>query len=141
MEIKIKKIHKNAKIPKKAHNSDACYDVYATSKKTYEDGRVEYGLGFALEVPDGYHLQLFPRSSIHKYGFILSNSVGIGDSGYIGEYKAVFYKIIPSLPDYEVGDRILQIQIPNVFELDFIEVDELLTTERGEGGFGSSGVK
>lgn len=140
-KIKIKKLHPNAKIPQRAHDTDACYDVWAVSKEHLGDGRIKYGLGFALELPNKTQLDLRARSSIHKYGLILTNSVGTGDFSYRGEYQAVFYKIIPTLPDYEVGDRILQIQIPGHFDLEFEEVDELTPTERGSGAYGSTGTK
>lgn len=147
MKVKIKKLHPDAVIPKKANPNDACYDIVATSKKDLGDGRIEYGLGFALQLNCSNQGQDVPfqfdfraRSSIHKTGMILSNCIGTGDIGYTGEYKAVFYKIIPSLPDYKIGDRILQMQVmSNLNPLQFEEVDELDETERGYKGWGSSG--
>lgn len=141
MIVKFKKIHPQAKLPYKKHDSDACYDVYCTSIKDLGDGRIEYGLGFALGLPERTQLDLRPRSSIHKTGLLLSNSIGTGDEAYTGEYKAVFYNVLPQLPNYEVGDRILQIQIPGYRHLEFVEVESLDETERGDGGFGSTGMK
>lgn len=142
MKIKIMKKHEDALVPKKAHTIDACYDVVATSIKDLGDGRIEYGLGIALqpeELNQGIQFDLRARSSIHKTGLILSNCVGTGDEGYTGEYKAVFYNIIPSLPNYKVGDRILQLQVNKSVQISFEEVNEFNTTERNEGGFGSTG--
>lgn len=137
-KVKIKLLHANASIPKKSFNTDACYDVVATSVKSYGDGRYEYGLGFSLELPENTQLDLRPRSSIHKTGLILSNCIGTGDEGYTGEYKAVFYHVIKTLPIYNVDDRILQIQVRSREDVEFVLADELSESERGDGGFGST---
>ena len=137
--IKIKLLHPNAQIPKKAIDTDACYDVIAVSKEDLGDGRIHYGLGFALEIPDGTQLDLRPRSSIHKTGLILSNCIGTGDEEYRGEYQAFFYHIIPTLPPYEIGDKILQIQLKTREDVNFILTEKLSETKRGNKGFGSSG--
>lgn len=143
-KIKFKKLNSFAVLPKKAREGDACFDVVATSKEDLGDGRIRYGLGFALQpevLGEGNQFDFRPRSSVHKTGMILSNTIGTGDEGYTGEYMAVFYKIIPSLPDYEVGDRILQMQVTRSVPVEFVEVDELLDTERGTGGYGSTDTK
>ena len=137
--IKIKLLHPNAQIPRKAINTDACYDVIAVSKKDLGDGRIHYGLGFALEIPENTQLDLRSRSSIHKTGLILSNCIGTGDEEYRGEYQAVFYHIIPTLPPYEVGDKILQIQLKTREDVVFEITNELSDTTRGAKGFGSTG--
>ncbi|MCB0801716.1 MAG: hypothetical protein KDB74_01345 [Flavobacteriales bacterium] len=139
LKIKFKKLHKDAVIPTKAHASDACYDLTAVSKKDLGDGRIEYEFGFALGLPPEVQADIRARSSIHKHGLVLSNGIGTIDSAFCGPIKAVFYKLIPSLPDYEVGNRIAQIQVPGFFELEFVEVDELEQTDRGDKGYGSSG--
>lgn len=140
--VKIKKLKKTP-TPHKAHDSDACFDVYATSMKDLGDGRIEYGLGFAIQpekLGSGVQFDFRARSSIHKTGLILSNCIGTGDEGYTGEYKAVFYNIIPDLPNYKIGDRILQMQCTKPINIEFVEAEELTNTTRGEGGFGSSGI-
>lgn len=139
--VKIKYVHSNAKTPIKTIETDACYDVFAVSREDMGDGRIKYGLGFALELPEFTQLDLRPRSSIHKTGLILSNCIGTGDEDYRGEYQAIFYHIIPTLPPYNVGDRILQIQLRNRKNITFIEAEELSDTQRGSGGFGSTGHK
>lgn len=143
MKVRFKKLHENVVLPKKATAGDACYDVIATSKVDLGDGRIVYGLGFALQPEDlesNIQLDLRARSSIHKTGMILSNCIGTGDKTYTGEYKAVFYKVIPTLPDYEVGDRILQIQLQDHIPMEFEETDTLENTDRGTGGYGSTGL-
>src|ERR1035437_1132002 len=137
--IKIKLLHPNAQIPKKVIDTDACYDVIAVSKEDLGDGRIHYGLGFALEIPENTQLDLRPRSLIHKTGLILSNCIGTGDEEYRGEYQAFFYHVIPTLPLYNVGDRILQIQLKTREDVEFEITDKLSETERGPQGFGSSG--
>lgn len=139
--VKIKLLHPDAKIPIKAIDNDACYDVFAVSKEEYGDGRIKYGLGISLEIPEYTQVDVRPRSSIHKTGLILCNSIGTGDEGYRGEYIMFFYHVIKTLKPYDIGDRIGQIQVRNREDIQFINVDELSETERGEGGFGHSGLK
>lgn len=140
--VKFKKIDDSAVIPTKANSNDACYDVVATSRHDFKDGRIEYGLGFALELPEGTRLDLRARSSIYKTGLILSNCIGTGDEGYTGEYKAIFYHVLPHLLPYRVGERILQIHVEDRHDVKFVETNEIISSDgRGEGGFGSSDAK
>lgn len=141
MKVKVK-LQEGAKLPKKAHPKDACYDIYATSMNDLGDGRIEYGLGIHLQpesLGQGVQFDLRARSSIHKTGMILSNCIGTGDENYTGEYKAVFYNIIPNLPNYKVGDRILQMQVTQSISIEFDIVDSFEDTERGQNSFGSTG--
>lgn len=80
-----------------------------------------------------------PRSSIYKTGMLLANSIGTIDEGYCGECCCIFYHVNKDLPRYKVGDKIAQIHLDLTFPMNFIEVDSLDATERGVGGFGSSG--
>jgi dUTP pyrophosphatase len=80
-----------------------------------------------------------PRSSVWQTGMVLSNCIGTIDESYTGEVSAVFYHIMPNMPKYEVGDRIGQIKIGVTFPIEFVEVDELDKTARGDGGYGSTG--
>ncbi len=125
--------------PKKAHDDDACYDVFATEIAYEDDRKIIYKLGFKLELEEGYSVAIRPRSSIHKKLLLLSNSPGTGDSGYKGEYMAVFYKLFPESSVYEVGDRVAQIKIEKDLNTVWKEVEELSESERGSGGYGSSG--
>ena len=92
-----------------------------------------------MEIPEGYEGEIRPRSSVHKTGMILSNCVGTIDSGYRGEIMAVFWKIPFIGKPYKVGDRIMQILIKPVPDVKFMEAETLSKTERGTGGYGSTG--
>lgn len=141
MKVIFEKVNTLAKTPKRKHSTDACYDIIATSMEDLGDGRIKYKAGLAFEIPEGYQLDLRSRSSIHETGLILSNGIGTGDEGYTGEYAAVFYNMIPTLPNYKVGDRILQIQIKKREDVTEWEEGKVCKdTERGDGGFGSTGL-
>lgn len=173
MNVKIKKLSENAVIPSYAHDGDCGMDIVATRKWIDDYGNICYGTDLAFEIPEGYAMFIFPRSSVSKYDLSLCNSIGILDSIYRGE---LILKFTPALalgnsnecedPEtievsnvvipgynpyvnpnisyyefntYEVGDKIGQIVIMPYPKINFIEVDELSTTERGKGGFGSTG--
>ena len=142
MKVNVKKLDSNAVLPTYAKHGDAGMDLTATSKSYDEHGNVVYGTGLAFEIPHGYVGLLFPRSSNTKKDLILGNSVGVLDSGYRGE---VVFKFKAALKDqhrmkeiYEIGDRIGQIIIMPYPQVEFNLVDELSTTDRGVGGFGST---
>lgn len=142
MEVKIKKTHPDAVIPKYAMPGDAGMDLTAVSMKIDEYGNICYGTGLAFEIPEGYVGLVFPRSSNHKKGVILTNCVGVIDSGYRGEVSFKFKEIALgnfSKVTYKVGDRIGQIIIMPYPQIEFVEVDELSETERGTNGYGSTG--
>jgi dUTPase len=152
--IGIKLLHPNAQVPKKANPTDSCYDVVSVRREelTYEDKSLyyheresriygyKYYLGFALDLPPNTELQVRARSSIYKTGLTLCNGIGTGDEGYTGEYCLVFYHVVPELPPYVVGDRVAQIMCINRADINFNLVDELPDKDRGNNGFGSSGV-
>lgn len=164
MKVKFKKLRENAKLPTKAHADDFCYDVYACDCEEVAPNVYKYPLGFALQIdknegislPDN-HMSMFasvwqnhktilsidfrPRSSIYKTGMVLCNSCGTVDRGYTGEVCAFFYHVMPNMPKYEPGDRVAQMKIGFTVPIDFVEVEELDDTERGDGGFGSTGKK
>jgi dUTP pyrophosphatase len=140
MRVRIKKLNENAVIPSYAKDGDAGMDLVATriiSNTTFD---VSYGTDLAMEIPNGFVGLVFPRSSIRKYELALSNSVGVIDSGYRGELQATFKKTngLDSIA-YKVGDRIAQIMIIPHPPIEFEEANELSDTERGDGGFGSTG--
>lgn len=136
MKVKIKKLHSDAVITTYAKEGDAGLDLTITSiiKNTTYD--VTYGFGIALEIPEGYVGFLFPRSSVRKYDLVLSNCVGVIDSGYRGEIQATFKKT--GKHKYAIGDRALQLIIMPYPFVELQEVQELSETERGKGGFGST---
>ena len=151
LNVKIQKLHKDAVIPKYETNGAVGMDLTATSK-TYDDqGNIVYGTGLAIEIPLGYYADLRPRSSISKYDLVLVNSVGTIDSDYRGELMLKFKPTLrkstwnngvyetDEVKEYNVGDRIAQIVVLPYPKVSFVEVDELSETERGHGGFGSTG--
>jgi dUTP pyrophosphatase len=143
MKVKIKKLSPEAVIPTYAKDGDAGMDMVATKIISDNLGAVTYGTDIAIEIPKGFVGLIFPRSSIRKTNLQLSNSVGVVDSGYRGEIQATFNKIqgIDNVErdSYKIGDRICQIMIIPHPPIEFVEVEELNNTERGEGGFGSTG--
>lgn len=143
MKVKIKKLSPEAIIPTYAKDGDAGMDMVATKIISDNLGAVTYGTDIAMEIPKGFVGLIFPRSSVRKTNLQLSNSVGVVDSGYRGEIQATFNKIqgIDNVErdSYKVGDRICQIMIIPYPPIQFEEVEELNNTERGEGGFGSTG--
>ena len=142
MKVRIKKLNENAVIPSYAKDGDAGMDLVATSIISSTSTQITYGIGLALEIPNGFVGLIFPRSSVRKTRLMLSNCVGVVDSGYRGELQATFNKInndSVSENDYKVGDRIAQIMIIPHPDIQFEEADELSDTERGVGGFGSTG--
>ncbi len=143
MEVKIKKLNENAVIPSYAKDGDAGMDLTITSIISETTTDVTYGFGIALEIPFGFVGLVFPRSSVRKYDLALTNSVGVIDSGYRGELQATFKKTSwlkqDSSTKYNVGDKGAQIMIIPYPPIEFIEADGLSNTERGEGGFGSTG--
>ena len=138
MKIKIKKLSENAVIPKYAKNGDAGMDLTVTDIEIVDGNHIKYKFGIAIEIPLGYVGLVFPRSSIYKQGQLLTNSVGVIDSGYRGEICAVMMGNNSDL-SYKVGDRAAQIMIIPYPQIEFEESNDLSESERGEGGFGSSG--
>ena len=140
MKTYIKKLHPNAVIPTYAKQGDAGMDLVATEIINEEAFQITYGIGLAMEIPEGFVGLVFPRSSIRKTDLSLTNCVGVIDSGYRGELQATFRKERGvASRKYEVGERIAQIMIIPHPDIQFEETDELSNTERGDGGFGSTG--
>lgn len=140
MKIRIKRISKDAVVPKYAHDyEDACFDLVAASR-TYDDyGNTVYGTGLAFEIPEGYCGLVFPRSSNCKKSLLMCNSVGVIDSGYRNEVSVRFKPTMIDGTEYEVGERVAQMMIVPIPHIEFEECDELSASERGTGGFGSTG--
>lgn len=145
MKVNIKKLNESAVIPQYAKPGDAGMDVVATSVNVTDD-YIEYGTGLAFEVPEGYCMLIFPRSSNSKKDLLLCNSVGVLDSGYRGELKLRFKNIIPTVlsedspKHYNIGDKVGQIMIIPYPIIEFNQVNDLTSTERADGGFGSTGM-
>jgi len=144
MELKFKKLSEKAVLPVRAHKSDAGLDLTCTSINTIinECGQLMlvYHTDLAVEIPEGNVGLLFPRSSIYKKSISLTNSVGVIDAGYRGEITAVFKTttdVVPSI--YKEGERFAQLVIVPIQNIDVVEAENLSESDRGEGGFGSTG--
>ena len=141
MKIKMKKLHPDAVTPRYAKPGDAGMDLTAVWMNQEMD-LVTYGTGLAAEIPGGHVGLLFPRSSIYKTKMVLTNCVGVIDSGYRGEIMLKFgwYEQTPGEHQvYQAGDRIGQLIIMPHPKVQFNEVEELSDSDRGAGGFGSTG--
>lgn len=149
LAVNFKKLSDKAVTPSYSKTGDAGLDLTATSMKE-TDMYIEYGTDLSFEIPEGYVGYVFPRSSLSNYDLVLSNHVGVIDSGFRGEVKFRFKKV-GNFPDgflatkhftstvYKVGDRIGQLIIMPIPKVELIEVGELSQSNRGRGGFGSSG--
>lgn len=144
MNVKIKKLYEDAMLPHRGSDKAAGYDVHAYIKegelviKPHTTAKVETGL--SMTPPEGFFVGIYARSGLStKEGLRPANCVGVCDEDYTGPYIVALHN------DHDVdrvikhGDRIAQIILQQRFDMDFEEVDELETTERGAGGFGHSG--
>jgi dUTP pyrophosphatase len=142
-KVKIKKLTPTAKIPTQETDGAVCYDMYAD--KISIDKRkklIVIKTGIAMEIPKGYHIKLYARSStFFKYGMLLGNSVGIIDSDYRGEIIAMFTYTneLELWSTLSAQQRLFQIQLRKNIKMEFDIVEELGYTERNDGGFGSTG--
>lgn len=145
MDIKIKLLHPEAKMPTKAYEGDAGYDIYAVDSGkvdiTASGDYVTYKTGIALAIPEDHVGLLFCRSSIgNNTTLMLSNAVGVLDSTYRGEVIFKFRDVAERIgKKYHKGDRIGQLVVMPISEVKLVQVTELDVTERGEKGYGSSG--
>lgn len=143
MLVKIKKVAKGAVLPTKAHATDAGFDLYCTSKEIdWTKRQIVCHTGLAFEIPEGHVGLIFPRSSVSNKPLMMANSVGVIDSGYRGEVTAKFN--ITGMNEiyannYQVGDKIAQMIIIPHPEIEFEEADSLSESDRGTGGYGSTG--
>lgn len=139
LKVKIKKLVPEAVVPKRAHASDAGFDLVAVSVG-FEGGCWVCHTGLAFEIPEGYMGLVFPRSSIVRKDMSLANAVGVVDSHYRGEVTGRFRLVGRlELPKYSAGERFAQLIIMPYPEIEFVEADELSETDRGTGGYGSTG--
>jgi len=143
LQIKFVKLREGAHIPQKAHEDDAGFDLYASEDsmlKAHDFGCVPTAI--SIELPHGTEAQVRPRSGLAaKHGITVLNAPGTIDAGYRGEVKVIL--INHSDLDFEItaGMRIAQMVISTVVNAEFIEASSLEDSDRGEGGFGSSGTK
>ena len=143
MNINIKKMNKNAIMPHRATTFSAGADLYACISEDIvinPSERILIPTGIAMAIPESYGGFIFPRSgTASKYGISLSNCVGVVDSDYRGEIKIAIINHINEVYTIKNGDRIAQMVIMPVDLCSYTECDSLDETDRGEGGFGSTG--
>ena len=144
MELKFKKLDDKATMPVRAHKGDAGLDLTCTKivpvRNACNQLLLEYHTGLAVEIPEGYTGLLFPRSSVFKTSLIQSNCVGVIDSGYRGEIKAIFRNTTDVIPAvFQEGERFCQLVVVPIPNIEVVEASELSESDRGENGYGSTG--
>lgn len=144
LKIQFKRLYNSTKLPVKGSLHAACYDAYAASIFFEKNNTVTIGLGFATAIPVGYKGVIVPRSGFTKVDWVMNNGVGKIDSDYRGEWmmkiKPINGRIEENPLPFTIGDRCCQIYFEKVLDVEFEEVEELESTERGTGGFGSTGL-
>jgi dUTP pyrophosphatase len=139
--VKFIKLNDKAIEPDYLLPGDAGLDLYAIEECIFYPGtRKLIGTGIAIELPPGFEAQVRPRSSMaHLYGITVLNSPGTIDSEYRGEIKVLLVNLSDCMQKIDRGQRIAQMVVSPVVKVQFELVESLSTTERGEGGFGSTG--
>jgi dUTP pyrophosphatase len=142
VKVRVKRLSPDAKVPRTAKKGDVAFDLYSIIDYELRPGeRFAVPTGIAVEIPPGYEGQVRPRSGLAlKEGITVLNTPGTIDSGYRGEVKTIMINHNGESFKITKGMRISQLAIRPVPEVEFIEVDDLSDTERGEGGFGSTGA-
>lgn len=142
-EIAFRRLHPEARLPTRAHPGDAGFDLHAVeAAEVPAGGRVAVPCGFAIALPEGTAGLVLPRSGLAlREGVTVLNAPGLIDSGYRGEVMAILVNHDPATVfAVAPGDRIAQLVIVDLPGAGFREVDELPDSQRGAGGFGSTGV-
>ena len=143
MNVNIKKLKENATIPTRGSRYCAGYDLYSCLLEpvTIQPGETaKIPTGLAVEIPKGYAGLIFARSGLStKKGLAPANKVGVCDSDYRGEYIVALHNHSNQSAVVNHGERIAQLVVVPFLEVDFVEVDALSETDRGDGGFGSTG--
>lgn len=141
MELKVK-LTDGAPLPKHAKSGDAGLDLTSRMTVNLQPGETQMvGTGLAAEIPEGFFGLIAPRSGLaSKYGITLANTPSVIDSGYRGEIKLALHNIGKKGYTVHRDERVAQMVVIPYATCDCVEVDELSETDRGEGGFGSSGA-
>ena len=138
---KVKRLHPDATLPTRAHEHDAGWDLYALEGAQLGPGCIKkIRTGVAVGVPVGQVGDVRPRSGLASAGITVANSPGTVDAGYTGEVKVLLTNRTHKRFIISPGDRIAQLVFTYINTQPLVEVDELDATERGEGGFGSTGA-
>lgn len=140
MQIKIKKLNDDAVVPTYARFGDAGADLYATEDVMIEGGNiVAVPTGIAIEIPTGYVGLIHPKSGNASKGLTVINAPGTIDAGYRGEIKVLLVNHTGTMMYVRKGSKIAQLVIQEIIEAQFVMSNELSNSERGDGGFGSTG--
>ena len=142
MTLRVRRLVAGARLPVRAHDGDAGYDLHAVEAATLAPGRrAMVATGISVEIPDGHAGLVLPRSGMAaRHGIALVNAPGLIDSGYRGELKVLLLNTDLDEPfEIAAGDRIAQLVLVRVETPAVEEVDALAESVRGDGGFGSSG--
>jgi dUTP pyrophosphatase len=141
MQLAVKLLHPEARLPHRAHPGDAGADLFSVEEVIIPPGeRREVGTGLALAIPWGYAGFVQPRSGLaFRHGLMVVNSPGLIDAGYRGEVRVSLYNSGKEPFEIKPGERIAQLVIQRFEDAEFAAAAELPETARGEGGFGSSG--
>lgn len=146
LELKVKKMSTTAILPTKAHPTDACFDLYADLEgintiRIPPHTTIRIHTGIATEIPHGYWAPIYARSGLAtKNSLRPANCVGVIDESYRGEWIVPLHNDSDYMQYVSHGDRIAQFTLASYYDTEIIEVDELNDTDRGTGGFGSSGA-
>ncbi len=143
MSVRVRRLDDRALLPTRAHSGDAGLDLYALDGAVLEPGeRASVATGIAVEIPDGQAGLVLPRSGLAaRHGIALVNAPGLIDAGYRGEIRVLLLNTDRSEAwRLEAGDRIAQLVLVRVETPEVTEVEALASSERGHGGFGSSGA-
>jgi dUTP diphosphatase len=141
-QLRVRRLEPAARLPTRAYGGDAGLDLYALERAELSPGeRASVRTGIAVEIPDGQAGLVLPRSGLAaRHGIALVNAPGLIDAGYRGEVKVLLLNTDPAvLFSIEAGERIAQLMVVRVEVPEVVEVEELAFSERGAGGFGSSG--
>ena len=142
MKLKVKiKIEKGGIPPFKKYHNDVGYDLYLVELIEKKGNLYFYDTKIRVEPPEGYYVEVIPRSSLSKTGYVMANSIGIIDPQYRGTIKVALRKVEENAPDLELPFRGVQMILRKLNLFDIEVVDNLSETERQEVGFGSTGVK
>lgn len=145
MEVNIKLLNENAKVPTRGSEYAAGYDLYAATDYDIEiapHSTVKIGTGISIELPNGTFGAIFARSGLAtKKGLRPANCVGVCDSDYRGEYIVAMHNDTDEMMTVAAGERIAQLIVIPFVAVEFNTVEELTETQRGDGGFGSTGTK
>lgn len=144
-KVKVWREDDSVKLPTYAKPGDACCDLYVKWIEEVDD-KIICHTGLHFELPEGYEMEIRPRSSLTNTYYYIPNSPGTVDAGYRGEVKVIFREVAQCIPFKEdkinVGDRVAQLLIRRVEQIDWQEVEDLedlIPSERGFGGHGSTG--